>query len=246
MLLLLRLFRPGDLVFVAVQIEKMRHGELRRSPLKPYRVISGIGGNSTRQFVLRKAEVSAWEEFASTLRSSASWSSPWFEVARRYFLYGSSDEFNANFPSEVDRVASYTAYIEAALVPESDFVSRRLRERAVGILDLGGDSAGEMKKMLNDIYAIRSTLVHGSPLSEDQMSLLRDRDFWWKFEELVRSLLVASLKKVPSDEPSRRAFLASLYDPDDSVRAERVSEEFRAIKDRNVRRGLLSTLDGQL
>jgi hypothetical protein len=60
------------------------------------------------------------------------------------------------------------------------------------------------------------------------MSLLRDRDLWWKFEELVRSLLVASLKRVPSDEPSRRAFLASLYDPDDSVRAERVSEEFRA------------------
>src|SRR5207253_2733432 len=101
--------------------------------------------------------------------SSPSWSSTWFQVARRCFLYGSSDEFNANFSSEVDRVADHVAAIEAALVPESGFVSRRLRERAVKLIELEGETARETKKILSQHYGIRSTLVHGSPLSQRQM-----------------------------------------------------------------------------
>ena len=85
----------------------------------------------------------------------------------------SSDEFNANFPSEVDRVADYVA--AAALVPESDFVSQRLRERAVKLLGLEADPARKTGKLLNQLYSIRSRLVHGSPLSEDQMLVLQDR-----------------------------------------------------------------------
>jgi hypothetical protein len=75
------------------------------------------------------------------------------------------------------------------------------------------------------------------------MELLRDCDLWWKFEELVRGLLVTSLKKMPSDELSRRAFLSSLFDPDDKVRAEQVGEKFRSIKDQRVRRELLDSLN---
>jgi hypothetical protein len=43
LLLLLRLFQPGDLVFAAVKVEKVQGGELRQSALKPYRVISHRG-----------------------------------------------------------------------------------------------------------------------------------------------------------------------------------------------------------
>jgi hypothetical protein len=244
LLLLLRLFRPGDLVFLAVKVEKEQRGALRQFSLKPYRVISGIGGDSTRQFALSKGEVANWEGFATTLRSSPSWRSTWFQVARRCFLYGSGDEFNANFPSEVDRVADYVAALEAALVPENDFVSRRLRERAVKLLGLEGDASTTLKKLLNELYAIRSTLVHGSPLSADQMSVLRDRDRWWKFEEVVRELLVTALKKVPPDEALRRSYLASLYDLDDEARAGRIDDEFSGIKDTNVKQKLLRTLQG--
>ena len=193
LLLLFRLFHPGDLLFVAVAIDKvMPDGKARSLVLQPYRVISGLGGNSTRQFVFRKAEVARWEAFATGLRSSPCWNSEWFKVARHFFLYGSSDEFNANFHTEVDRVINYVAALEAALVPEHDFISRRLRERAVALLGLENEQAREVKKLLNDLYAIRSTLVHGSLLSIDQMTLLQDHDLWWKFEELVRGLLVTS------------------------------------------------------
>ena len=214
--------------------------------LQPYRVISGLGGNSTRQFVFRKAEVARWEAFATGLRSSPCWNSEWFKVARHFFLYGSSDEFNANFHTEVDRVINYVAALEAALVPEHDFISRRLRERAVALLGLENEQAREVKKLLNDLYAIRSTLVHGSLLSIDQMTLLQDHDLWWKFEELVRGLLVTSLKKMPSDEPLRRAFLSSLFDPDDKAIAEQVGEMFRSIKDQKTKWDLLDSLNSDI
>jgi hypothetical protein len=112
----------------------------------------------------------------------------------------------------------------------------------VKLLDLETGPARDAKKLLSNLYAIRSTLVHGSLLSEDQMELLRDRDLWWKFEDLVRGLLVTSLKIMPPDEPSRRAFLAALFDPDDKARAEQVGEKFRAIKNQDVRRELLDSL----
>lgn len=243
LLLLLRLFQPGDLMFLAVAIEEVKpDGEVRHLTLKPYRVISGLGGDSTRQFVFPKTEVTRWEEFAESLRASSCWNSEWFKLARHFFLYGSSDEFNANFHTEVDRVINYVAALEAALVPEHDFISRRLRERAVKLLDLETGPARDAKKLLSNLYAIRSTLVHGSLLSEDQMELLRDRDLWWKFEDLVRGLLVTSLKIMPPDEPSRCAFLAALFDPDDKARAEQVGEKFRAIKNQDVRRELLDSL----
>ena len=59
--------------------------------------------------------------------------------------------------SEVGRVADYVAALEAALVPETDFVSRRLRERAVKVLGLEGEASTTLKKLLNELYAI---LIH--------------------------------------------------------------------------------------
>ncbi len=244
LLLLLRLFQPGDLVFLSVSIEKFMTARGRNELFKqqPYRVISPIGTDSTRQFALHKADISRWEAFAASLRFSASWDSSWFQVVRHFFLYGSSDEFNPNFPSEVDRVADYVAALEATLVPEDEFVSRRLRERAVKLLDLGGDAARETKKLLNKFYDVRSTLAHGGLPTGRMLSFLQDRECWLKFEDLVRQLLVAAVRMVPPDEEQRRSYLISLYDIDDRVRADRVREEFRTIKDQVLRRQLLDDL----
>lgn len=241
-LLLLRLFRPGDLVFAAVKIEKLQEGETLQLSLKPYRVISSIGGDSTRPFVLHRSEVTKWETFAAELRSSPAWTATWFQVARHCFLYGSSDEFNPNFSSEVNRVTDYIAALEAALVPETDFVSRRLRERAVRLLGLEGSESKPQERLLNEMYSIRSTLVHGNPLSVGQLSLVQDREQWWQFEEIVRKPLVAALKNVPFDEIPRNSYLASLYDIDDEARVMRIRNEFRAIKDPQVKQSLLKSL----
>jgi hypothetical protein len=242
LLLLLRLFHLGDLAFVAVSIEKSGH---RAANLYPYRVISGLVGESTRQYRLESTDVSAWESFASSLRASAAWGSDWFKVSRRSFLYGGSKEFNPNFESEVDSVADYIASLEAALVPKSFLIQRCLKERAVHILGLREEKAQQTKKLLTKFYAIRSTLVHGGSVKE-QLSILQDRDCWRDFEQLVRDLLVAALAKVPADETARTSYLASLYEPDDNARGEQVKENFKAIKDQKSREILLAVLSESL
>jgi hypothetical protein len=240
LLLLLRLFHPGDLAFASVSIEKSGH---KPANLYPYRVISGLVYESTRQFRLEQADVPTWERFAASLRSSDSWRADWFKVSRRSFLYGGGKEFNPNFESEVDSVADYIAALEAALVPKSFLIQRCLKERAVRLLGLTDEKARQTKKLLGKFYAVRSSLVHGASV-KDQLSLLQDRDCWHEFEQLIREVIVAALRKVPSEESSREAYLASLYEPDDIARAEQIEENFKAIKDPEARKSLIAALGG--
>jgi hypothetical protein len=244
LLLLLRLFRPGDLAFASVSMQKPDKPAQR---LFPYRVISClVPGCSTRPFVLNKSDIPEWEEFAASLKATPSWRSKWFEISRRYFLYGGSTEFNATFASEVDRVMDYTTALEAALVPESDFVSRSLRERAVKVLGLSGDEASRVTSLLKDFYSIRSTLVHGSGLSQGQLSLLQNRDRWWEFEQIVRDLIIAALRNVPAQDAARKPYLAGLYEPSDADRTQRLADDFRAVRDPKAKRELLCKLLGEL
>jgi hypothetical protein len=243
LLTLLRLFRPGDLAFVALQLTTPSN----TSRQFPYRAMSPlVSGYSTRQYILKQAECPEWELFARSLRSAAQWDSAWFAVSRRFLLYGGGKEFNANFESEVDRVIDFMTALEAALVPESDFVSRRLRERGERLLDRSGNPDPAAKRLLNQMYGVRSSLVHGSPLGSDQMKLLRDNAQWWRVEELVRMLLVEALRRVPSAHPDRRAYLASLYDLSDAERAAQLRQSFGGIKNTGVRRALIADLESDL
>jgi hypothetical protein len=239
MLTLLRLYRPGDLAFVGVHMATPKNS----SRQYPYRVISDLVSNySTRPFRFTQGDCSAWEQFEAPLRTSTQWASPWFAVARRFFLYGGSKEFNPNFQNDVDRVIDYVTALEAVAVPESDFVSRRLRERSVRLLERQDDAERMAKKLLNDMYGVRSTLVHGSLLDERQMVLLRDKEQWWLFEDMVRNIMVSALRKVPADEVGRKAYLTGLYDLSDKERAEKVLQDFRSLKNDDVKQELLRAL----
>jgi hypothetical protein len=240
LLLCLRLSRPGDLAFVALTVQAEGKQPSRQYP---YRVISNLVGVSQRPFCLNKADVTEWEAFAASLMSSPSWNSRWFETSSRFFLYGGGKEFNANFESEVDRLVDYITALEAALVPESDFVGRRLRERAVALLGSSGESRDQTKRFLTDMYAIRSTLVHGSPLQTNQLAFLRHYERWLEFEQLTRDLIVAAARAVPSEEPARVSFLKELWDLDDVARAQKLAQDFRAIKQSRVRSELLRDLE---
>jgi len=194
LLLLLRLFRPGDVAFVSLSIEKAGSPPSKQYP---YRAISNSVFNSSRPFRIDLADVPEFEVMASSLKSSASWNSSWFSVARRWFLYGGAKEFNPNFESDVDRVADNMAALEATFVPKSDlFVQRQLKERAVRLLGLSDEETKATKKILTRFYKIRSTLVHGSPVSGEDLAYLQNRELWREFEKLVRDLLRAALLKI--------------------------------------------------
>ena len=232
LLLLLRLYRPGDLTFVEMQTD---------ASLSAF-IAPHVGSCLSRPYVLKKAECTAWEEFAAPLIAGPRWKSTWFSACRRFFLNGGNKEFDARDETRVDRVIDYIAALEAALVHESDFLSRRLRDRTQLLLDLRGNADPGSKKCMKDVYDIRSTLIHGNRLRDDQSAYLRDEKKWWRFEELVREVIVETLRRVPADDLGRRVYLTALFDPADTDKAEQFRRNFKSIKDENVRRALLEAL----
>lgn len=181
-LLLLRLFRPGDVTFTRHSVRN-RWGEL--STQFPQRIAADITTSSFFKF--SQAECDSWQDFAFELTGCQSWRSQWFATARRFFLYGGAKEFNAAW-NEVDRVVDYIIALEATLVPESGFgIGQRLRKRAVLLLGLGGDAAKDANGILRDFYGVRSTLVHGSPLGDEHKKTLEQMG---QFESLVRQILM--------------------------------------------------------
>lgn len=152
---------------------------------------------------------------------------------------GGSKEFNIA-RRELERILDFFIALEAALVPEHDFVGRRLRKRAAALLGLDHDTAEFLKKRLGDFYGIRSTIAHGGIIADSQVELLhRDMPH---FEKDVRDLLKQTLQGCPAKEEERRDYLRSLYDIPDQVRADRVKEDFKAIKTVSIRKDLYEDL----
>src|SRR5439155_24418854 len=141
-LLLLRLYRPGDLSFVEMRIEKPDRTLAVQSP---YGAMGDITSSMFYEFASN--DVAAWEPFATELRNTAAWDSTWFKRSRRFFLYGGSKECNVEW-DEIDRIVDYMIALEAALVPERLFVGRCLRERSARLI---GQDNVDTERFLRDL-----------------------------------------------------------------------------------------------
>jgi hypothetical protein len=219
-LLLLRLYKTGDLFFVQPCIEEA-DGNL--SCQLPYPVM--VSTTTTLRYEIDIEECPSFDAFASEIVSQENWSSSWFKIARSFFLYGGGKEHNPAH-DQLDRIVDYMTALEATLVPESDFVGRRLRERAVKLLN--GIELEDQKRLLRDFYAIRSTIVHGSKIDTKQRAALNNID---AFETIVRDVLVSALRTIPSNDDDRNNFLKQLFPICDQTRAEQVFNDFCKIKD---------------
>jgi hypothetical protein len=172
------------------------------------------------------------------------WNSSWFKISRRYFLWGSTKEFNVMRERiaewELERILDFFIVLEAALVPEIDFVGRRLRERAATLLNLDSEAAKVLKKRLMALYRVRSTIAHGDVIEESQVKTLREAIPY--FETDVRDLVKAALQCCPVDEISRRSWLKSLYDVSDQDRVDKLREDFKSIKTDSLKHELLKDI----
>jgi hypothetical protein len=131
-LLLLRLYKVGDVVFSHQAIVKPGESTVVQYP---YRVMNSLNSRSILTTDLNEGDSNLWLAFAESLRSSQSWGSQRFTVARRFFLYGGAKEFNPGL-SEVDRVINYATALEAVLVPETDFSRSRCANRAARLCSI--------------------------------------------------------------------------------------------------------------
>lgn len=230
-LLLLRLFKIGDVAFVKQAItlpSGERHGQL------PYRAMNDLNSYSSLPFHVGLEEVASWKGFANDIRKSQSWGSDWFAIARRFFLSGGAKQWNPRW-DDVDRVVDYATALEATLVPEPDFNSRRIRQRAAALLAPDNPTENDVvRRLVQKLYDARSTVVHGTRLSQDRLLWLSQN--WPDIEARVRQILVQAVHKLPPGEEHRRGALAALYDPSDRDRANSAFDRFKEIKDAEIRR----------
>jgi len=154
-------------------------------------------------------------------------------VARRFFLYGGAKEFSPRW-DEVDRIVDYATALEAVLVPEGEFSRSRSGNRAARLCS---DTPSEQQTIANSVkrvYDIRSSIVHGSALSERERDWLRqNRD---DVELRMRQVLIAALERIPADDPDRTEFLQSVFEVPDEKRGEFVLQKFREIQTQTVRK----------
>ena len=237
-LLLLRLFKPGDLVFLQPCIENAE-GEF--SHQLPYPVMADVLSSHKYEFQLE--ECNDFDVFASEIQSLKNWTSVWFKTARRFFLYGGGKEYRP-MHHEVDRIVDYITALESVLVPERDgFIGRRLRERAVSLLGLKNIDRDNTKRLLKDFYNVRSTIVHG-----DNISSLKPEVFTKliDFEVVIRKMLVKALRKLPEKETDRVSYLKKLFDVSDNDRAEKVFSDFCSVKNETEKKRCFNRISGRL
>src|ERR1700678_976974 len=183
-LFLLRLFRPGDLTFARLAIRLPNDSCVIQTS---YRMIGDSLNNSIFPYVIQQDECASCDRFADDLVRTPAWGSTWFAVARRFFLYGGVKEFSPTW-DEVDRLVDYTVALEAALVPERDFLGARLRNRAARLISADENGANAVVRQIRSLYEFRSKSVHGAPLSGQSRIVLSNE--CPGFESLVRVVLV--------------------------------------------------------
>jgi Apea-like HEPN len=232
-LLLLRLFRTGELSFVRHTVRDAS-GEILRQ--WPQRTMTEMYAPYSRYYVLQQSECSSFDAFADSLRRCPAWHSAWFKTAQRYFLYGTAKEFEVAF-GIVDRVLDYMIAMEAAFVPEREYVGRRLRERAMSVIHESESAKGVLKRF----YDVRSDIAHGASIGEDRINFLKDK--MENMESWVRRSLVAAIQTLSADEAVRTEQLKQVYDISDADRLETVRTAVHQVRPASLKKVLVKALN---
>ncbi|HEY6302544.1 MAG TPA: hypothetical protein VIX14_05705, partial [Terriglobales bacterium] len=164
---------------------------------------------------------------------SQSWNADWFAAARRFFLSGGAKHFNPRW-DEVDRILDYVTALEATLVPEKDFNTRRITKRGAAMIS-GGDASQAciIAKFIKQLYEIRSRITHGSRLGDENREWLIQN--FAQVEYQVRQILVAAVQTLPPDQAQRQTALSALFDPTDADRGDIALQKFKEITATDVR-----------
>jgi len=236
-LLLLRLYKVGDVAFVRTVVIQP---DGSRSVQFPYRMINNVNRNSLLPTELSAHERHGWLGFVKHLRISPSWVASWFSIAKRFFLYGGAKEFNPGW-GEVDRVVDYVTALEATLVPESNFSRSRYANRGAALCSSSPDDQKTISRLLNMLYDIRSTIVHGNAPSDKQRAWLEQN--WNEVERRVRQILIEAVQQSPKDDNDRKRFLRTVFDVTDLKRGDYALQVFKEIETPEVRNSTAARIE---
>jgi len=235
-LLLLRLYRIGDISFIKHVIILPDSTPYAQAPS---RSMNDLNSRSPLRFKIEANDGTLWKEFADRIRQAHSWKSAWFGTAQRFFLSGGAKRFNPE-GDEVDRVADYCTALEAALVPEKDYNTRRISNRAAALVASHDPEQKESAlNLVKKLYEIRSRIVHGDRIAERDRTWLLNNSR--EIEVRVREILRAALLQLPPQD-DRRGTLAELYDVTDHDRGQFIIENLKKIKTAEVLKAIAAEI----
>jgi hypothetical protein len=226
------LYKVGDISFVRQAITPPGGNTVVQFP---YRAMNDLNSYSVLQFSCEDEECKLWIDFAKSISTSKSWSSDWFSVARRSFLYGGDPRWD-----DVDRTLDFAAAVEASVVLEMDFSRRRFSQRSAKLITDDAQEQQEIVSLMKQLYDIRSSVIHGSKLSDKQREWLFENS---RLIELrVRQVLVNAVQKVPANPDERIKVLRNLFDPSDADREAFVIQKFQELQSDASRKAVLDRL----
>ncbi len=139
LLFALRLFKPGEVLFLRL-VRKPEAGGVQI--LYPYPVVFShwFPGMSGLTYKLCQSELCTFKclhcEVTRAVERAQSCSADenvaWLSFAKREFLFGSSIEFDER--RQPDRLVHYMSALDAALVPEGEFIARLLSKRGAALV----------------------------------------------------------------------------------------------------------------
>jgi hypothetical protein len=228
-LFLLRMYKVGDISFYR-QIFRPADGTVLVQ--SPYSFMNSLNRNSAFTSEFEPEECQRYIEYANGIRSAQSWTASWFNIARNYFMHGSSKEYLPQYP-EVERIVNYGTALEATLTPEQDFTKNRFSNRASRLIAENDENPKKTIERMKELYNMRSTIVHGRALTQEQIDWLTDNAY--EIELSVRHVLSLGVQKIPPDEDGRVRYLSDLYDVEDTKRGNAAWDAFCQIDTETVR-----------
>jgi len=155
--LLFRLYKPGDIILDYIYIEKGND-----PPSKIYRmaVISSLA--TTRLYHLGEGDIKNFNIFRESIKQRSGYKNKLFKHSLAYFELG-VDKPLVDHIRGLSKIVNYVIALEMLfLIDNKNFsISKLFKERIARFLN---DKS--LSGMLNDIYKIRSNIVHGRYIDE--------------------------------------------------------------------------------
>jgi hypothetical protein len=129
--------------------------------------------------------------------------------------------------------------LEAVLSTNKDYLRRQLSQRGSRLLNPAAPE--ECARLIKRFYDVRSTIAHGSKLSERDKEYIRNTRS--DFEAVVRSVLIAALRTLPSDDADKKRRLTVLFDVSDEDLANKVEEIFSRVTNDEEKGRLIARLN---
>ncbi len=206
LLLLFRLFKPGDIFFIDSLIEDKESGGR-------WIDLYNIGRPSASRYSFQAEEIDRFNDFRKNIASSIGFRNKFFQFALEYFMAGVDKVFFYRIQG-LGRIVDYVVALESLFLIDNKthFLRRTIAERVSKFM-----KDEDAKRLVKKMYDERSNIVHGNYVNRQgaawEVKKQEMKTFMDKFEVLMRAILIKLFDYNLFDIKEIIQFMEGLYNP---------------------------------